>query len=273
VLLYAPMGFDSMAQDAIAQLRRTWAKDVAGDIAVTIAGMGSRSDLREVVIASPDEARFVVLIGGFFHEARFGGSDTMKGLATFLTDEGLTGVSEKGGVVRIPGGIEVTQAEDSTIIVTNDDDLLKAALQPSDEWTRLGLAGTGAMSFTIDSAALDHLSANLSGFSDAAVLAHTDQITGALTLGGSPTLSMELVPRHTDPETLAKETDTAIADVKLIGILLPDVMGEHAALAAAKTKPRAASVMLTAPWPADGLDQGMKRLGQAAADFLGKKGT
>ncbi len=129
------------------------------------------------------------------------------------------------------------------------------------------------MSFTVDSAALDHIASSLSGFEDAAVLAHSDRISGALTLGGSPMLTMELVPRHTDTETLAKETETALADVRLVGVLVPDVMGEHAALAAAKTRPRATTVMVTAPWPSDGLDAGMKRLGEAAADALKKKGS
>lgn len=49
VLLYAPMGFDAAAQDAIRRLRNTWAKNVRGDISITVAGMGSRTALHDAV--------------------------------------------------------------------------------------------------------------------------------------------------------------------------------------------------------------------------------
>ena len=237
----------------------------------TMTGIDLRSDVREIVIASPDGQRFVVLVGGFFNEARFNRTDAVKGLQKFFEEEGMSGLSIKGGVLVFPTGIEITQADDSTIIIANDDALLKASMQVSDEWTNLGLAGTGAMSFTIQTSALDHMRASLSAFDDAVVLSHTDRITGSLKLGSSPELSMELVPRKVNPETLSKETETALADVKFLELLLPDVMGEHEALASAKTKPRAASVMVTASWPTAGLETGMKRLGQAIEDLLGKK--
>jgi hypothetical protein len=242
-----------------------------GDRLKNLTGIDLRSDLREIVIASPDGQRFVVLVGGFFHEARFNRADVVKGLGKFLTEEGVTGLSLKNGVLLAPGGIEVTEADDSTIVVANDDDLLKASLQPSEEWTNLGLAGTGAMSFTIQTSALDHMRASLSAFDDSVVLSHTDRVTGSLKLGASPELSMELVPRTVTPEALSKEAETALADVKFVELLLPDEMGEHAALASAKTKPRVASVMVTASWPPAGLEAGMKRLGQALEGVLSKK--
>jgi hypothetical protein len=236
-----------------------------------LTGIDLRSDLREIVVASPDGHRWVVLLGGYFGEARFNRTDVVHGLRKFLEEQGKTGLVEKSGVLVTPEGIEITQTEDSTIVVANDDDLLHASLQPSDEWTNLGLVGSGAMSFTLDETALDHAKAELSGFDDAAVFAHTTRITGYLNLGASPELTLELVPRGTDSETLAKEADAALADAKLLSVFLPDVAGEQSALAAAKTRPRADVVMVTAPWPYDGLDRGMQKIGESAGEIFEKK--
>jgi hypothetical protein len=235
-----------------------------------LTGIDLRSDLREIVIASPDGVRFVVLLGGYFTQARMSRANVTKGLLDFFAEEGIPGFSLEGEVLKGPGGLEIGQAEDTTVIIASDDDMLKASLQPSDDWMSLGLVSSGAMSFVVETPAFEHAAKTLSGFGDTSILAHTKRATAFMKLGGSPELDAELVPDGVDSEVYAKEVETALANAKLLTMLLPDVFGEQGALAAARVKPRAQSVMVTAPWPADRLEAGTKRLGDAGRILLEK---
>ncbi len=235
-----------------------------------LTGIDLRSDLREIVIASPDGVRFVVLLGGYFTQARMSRANVTQGLLDFFSEEGIPGFSLEGEVLKGPGGLEIAQAEDTTVIIASDDDMLKASLHPSDDWMSLGLVSSGAMSFVVETPAFAQAAKTLSGFGDTSILGHTKRATAFMKLGGSPELDAELVPDGVDSEVYAKEVETALANAKLLTMLLPDVFGEQGALAAARVKPRAQSVMVTAPWPADRLEAGTKRLGEAGRALLEK---
>lgn len=234
-------------------------------------GIDPRTDLREIVVASPDGHRFVVLLGGYFTQARMNRVSVTKGLLEVLDEEGVSGFHLEGDVLMGPGGLEIAQAEDTTIVIASDDDMLKASLQPSDDWTSLGLVSSGAVSFAIEAPVFAHASSDLSALPGASLLAHTKRASGFLKLGASPELSAELVPDGVDSEAFAKETEAALADARLLGALLPDLFGEKAALAAARVKPRTSSVMVTAPWPKEGLAAGTKWFGDASRAVLEKK--
>lgn len=234
-------------------------------------GIDLRSDVREIVVASPDGRRFVVLLGGYFTQARMNRASVTEGLRTFLTEEGVEGLSLDGDVLKGPGGIEIAQAEDTTIIVASDDEMLKAAREPSDEWTKLGLTSSGAASFAIEEAAFAHAAKGLEDLGGASLLAHTERATGFLKLGARPELTLELVPKSIGSEDMAKETEAALADARLLTMLLPDVFGEKAALATAHVKPRTSSVMVTTEWPKEGLEAGMRWLGDGARAILERR--
>lgn len=238
-----------------------------------LTGIDLTSDLREIVIATPDGVRWVVLIGGYFHEARFSRSDVVKGLKTFLEEQGATDLSTKGGILYGPNGVEVTQAEDSTIIIANDHGLLQAALPESDEWQSLGLAGSGGASFVINETALSRFKGTASQMMlDPAMFGHSKRVSGFLKLGGKPTLSIEVVPKQVNVETLANEIEATLSNLRgLALLLLPDTYGMKRMLQNLKVKTRSEVVMLTAEWPLDGLEDAMKAAGAGVESFAAGK--
>ncbi len=61
ILIHAPMGLGSLAQQAVQALRRTWTKGGSGDLYVAIAGQGDLESLRQ--LASPFNLRIADLLG------------------------------------------------------------------------------------------------------------------------------------------------------------------------------------------------------------------
>lgn len=234
-----------------------------------LTGIDLTSDLREIVVATPDGVRWLVLIGGYFHEARFNRSEVVKGLKTFLEEQGGAELSVKGGVLYGPNGLEVTQAEDSTIIISNDHGLLQAAMPESDEWTNLGLSGSGGMSFVITETALQRFKPTASSMMlDPAMFGHSRRVSGFLKLGSKPQLSIEVVPRQVNVEALSSEIEGTLGNVRGIAmLLLPDTYGMKRMIQSLKVKPRSDVVMLTADWPYDGLEDAMKAAGENVEKF------
>ncbi|MFO0619371.1 MAG: hypothetical protein U0414_42675 [Polyangiaceae bacterium] len=234
-----------------------------------LTGIDLTSDLREIVVATPDAVRWVVLIGGYFHEARFNRSDVVKGLKTFLEEQGATDLTVKGGILYGPNGLEVTQAEDSTVIIANDHGLLQAAIPESDEWTSLGLAGSGGMSFVITENALQRFKSSASSMMlDPGMFGHSKRLGGYLKLGSKPQLNIEVVPRQVSVDVLSNEIEGTLGNLRGIALLLlPDTYGVKRMLQSIKVKPRADVVMLTADWPYDGLEDAMKAAGENVEKF------
>lgn len=234
----------------------------------TLTGIDLRGDLREIVIASPDAQRFVVLLGGYFSQPRMNRASAMKGLSEFFTQEHIEGFTLQGDIIEGPNGMQIAQAEDSTIIIASDAEMLRASREPTDAWKELGLAGSGALSFTVDGPALAHAAKALESIGGVPAIAHTQRATGFMKLGDKPELSVELLPQQIDSEALAKEAEEAIKALDLMTVLLPDAFGEKAALENAQVRPRNASVLITARWPADGLEEAMKRIGEKEKAFF-----
>ncbi len=95
-----------------------------------------------------------------------------------------------------------------------------------------------------------------------------------MTLGSAPELSMtlELVP-GVDAAALARQLEAAVAELRLVTLILPDIAGEKAALGAARITPSGDRVAITAPWPYEGLDRGCRRLGGLLGLGEGTQGT
>lgn len=245
----------------------------SGERLKKLTGIDLTSDLREIVVATPDGVRWLVLIGGYFHEARFNRSEVVKGLKTFLEEQGGSELSVKGGILYGPNGLEVTQAEDSTIIISNDHGLLQAAIPESDEWTNLGLSGAGGMSFVVTETALQRFKPTASSMMlDPAMFGHSRRVSGFLKLGSKPQLSIEVVPRQVNVEALSNEIEGTLGSLRGIALLLlPDTYGMKRMIQSIKVKPRADVVMLTADWPYDGLEDAMKAAGENIESFSSGK--
>jgi hypothetical protein len=223
-------------------------------------GIDVRSDLREVVVATTSGEGYVVLLGGKFERTRLSQDTLVDGLKIFFDKEGVQGFTVDGDVL-VGHGVRIAQADDSTIVIATHEEGLRAALEPSDAWTRLGLASSGAASFVIQRPALAAAARSLPpGASDP--FAHADRVGGFLKLGREPSLFVDVTPSAgIDPEALAREVESSLDAARLLVVLLPDIMGEKGALSSAKVKPRTASVMIEAAWPREGLGRGCEALG------------
>ncbi|HTJ81072.1 MAG TPA: hypothetical protein VL400_05090 [Polyangiaceae bacterium] len=227
-----------------------------------LTGVDLRTDVREVVIATTTGEGYVVLLGGKFERARLSQDRFVPGLAKFFAEEGVGGFQMDGDVL-VGHGVRIAQAEDSTVIIATTDESLHAAMEPSEAWTKLGISSSGAASFVVDRPALSALGRTLPEGPGSA-LANADKVTGYLKLGDKPSLFIDVVPHEgTQPEALAKDIEAAIASARIVTLLLPDAIGEKEALANAKVKPRAQTVMVETEWPKSGLEQGTKTLGSA----------
>jgi hypothetical protein len=225
-------------------------------------GIDVRSDVREVVYATSDGKSFVVLVGGNFTRLRMNQNLLVPGLAKFFRDEGIEGFTEEGDTLKGPGGLRIAQADDTTIIVASDDVMLDAAREPSEAWKSLGLASSGVMSFVIERPAIGLAAKSLPRLGDGDPLGNTQKVVGYFTLGKDPELLVDVVPAAgVGSEQLAKEIESAIESAQLWSVLLPDIAGEKKALASARVKPRTETVLVTAAWSRDDLEEAMKFVG------------
>lgn len=261
--------FDPFREHVLSALAESDGISTRADRFRKATGIDPRADIREIVVATTDGQGVVVLLGGKFERTRLSQDRFVVSLARFLENEGVKGFALEGEVL-VGRGLRIAQADDFTIIVATHEEGLRAALEPSDAWTRLGIASSGAASFVIDRPALAAAARNLPP-SAAPPFSNAERVTGFLKLGGKePSLFVDVSPTTgTTPEALAKDVEGAIDAAKLLTVLLPDVAGEKAVLANAKVKPRAKSVMIEATWPREGLEAACKRGGDALRALFG----
>lgn len=205
-------------------------------------GIDLAGDVREVVVASMDGKSYVVLFGGYFQKLRRG--TFAGGLKAFADEIGVEGASLEGSTtLALPGGLRVSQSEDSTVIVGSDARALEAALPTDDEPSALGLPNSGAMSFAVGGAVFDRLAtASDTPPTVADVAAHTTSATGYLTLGRRNKIYVELLPKKIGAEELASKVEAARAFLaESGGTLLPANVA--ALLREGKAKSRAESAM------------------------------
>lgn len=218
-------------------------------------GVNPAIDLRELVIASVDGASFVAILGGRIKPGRF-----VQGLAKVAQDEGWAGWHQAGELLLGPGGVAVGQADDGTILIGSDANIVTAALPASDDAVRLVLPQEGAASFAITKQAWSG-AAGRAVVAHASVLRKIERATGRLTLSRTPELRMEIEPEGGyEAPALAGEIEQVLAELRIVTLLAPDLAGEKGALAAVKVSTKAERVVMLAPWSYEALDQGCARL-------------
>jgi hypothetical protein len=227
-------------------------------------GMSLATDVREIVLASVDATSWVMLLGGRIPRDRF-----VDGIETLAREEGWSGWHREGPLLvgPPPSRVVIGQAEDGTIAVGTDTDVVTAALPATDEWTRMGLPEQGAVTFAATSdawsGAIGVATAALPGVGASAgsALRRVDSVVGRVTLGSSPTLTVRVHPSAgQDAAALASDVERVLASMRVLLLLVPDVAGEKEAIASTKVAPEGDSVLVTTPWPLDGLDRACARL-------------
>ncbi|WP_438039150.1 hypothetical protein [Sorangium sp. So ce128] len=240
-------------------------------------GLDFPSDLREIVVASTDAASWVALAGGRIPKGRF-----VAGMEKVARDEGWTGVRREGELLLVGPRAVLGQADDGTLVLGTDVEIVKAALPASpdaDEWRRLDLPEQGAVTFALTSAAWSGAAAAVSGVLPraGALFRRVDHASGALTLGAEPELSMRLAPAAGEAAAaLAPDTQAFLGSLKLGLALLPDVAGAGAALEGAQALAQGELVEIRTKWPHEGLDRACAEIAhraRAARDALDAGGS
>jgi hypothetical protein len=219
-------------------------------------GVNLATDLRELVIASVDGSSFVAIIGGRIKRGRF-----VQGLSQVAREEGWAGGWHEAGELLIgPGGIAVGQADDGTIAIGSNANLVTAALPASDESLRLLLPQEGAASFAITKQAWSG-AAGRAVVAHASVLRKIERANGRFTLSRSPELWMEIEPADgNEAPALTGEIEQVLSELRIVTLLAPDVAGEKGALSAMKVSAKGDRVVMVAPWSYEALDRGCARL-------------
>ncbi|WP_438032818.1 hypothetical protein [Sorangium sp. So ce204] len=235
-------------------------------------GLDFPSDLREIVVASTDAASWVALAGGRIPKGRF-----VAGMEKVARDEGWTGVRREGELLLVGPRAVLGQADDGTIVLGTDVEIVKAALPASpdaDEWRRLDLPEQGAVTFALTSAAWSGAATAVSGVLPraGALFRRIDHASGALTLGAEPALSMLLAPASGEAAAaLVPDTQALLGSLKLALALLPDIADARAALDGAQALAQGDRVEIRTKWPHEGLDRACAELAhraRAARDAL-----
>ncbi|WP_437731875.1 hypothetical protein [Sorangium sp. So ce1335] len=229
-------------------------------------GVDFPSDLREIVIASTDAASWVALAGGRIPKGRF-----VAGLEKVARDEGWTGLRREGELLVFSDGPRpravIGQADDGTLVLGTDVEIVNAALPASDEWQRLDLPEQGAVTFALTGAAWSGAAGAVSSVLPraAALFRRIDHASGTLTLGAEPALAMRLSPAAGEAAAaLASDAQALLGSLKLTLAVLPDVAGAKAALEGAQAAAQGDRVELRASWPYEGLDRACADLAQRA---------
>lgn len=221
----------------------------------TATGVDLASDVREVVVASTDAKSWVVIFGGKLERGRF-----LKGFSKVLADEGKPGSTIDGDVLVTPSGAVIAQSDDGALILGTDKAIVRAALPSSDEYKKLDLPIKGAVSFAVTKRAWAGASRSIV-ITHASALDQVERAKGRFDLGRSPLLTMEIEPAQgVTPKALAADLEAAIAELRIVTLVVPEMAGEKRALGAATIKVDGDRVVLTAPWPYDALDGACKRL-------------
>ncbi|WP_437965787.1 hypothetical protein WMF04_40120 [Sorangium sp. So ce260] len=225
-------------------------------------GLDVLSDLREIVIASTDAASWVALAGGRIPKDRF-----VAGMEKVARDEGWAGFRREGELLFVGPRAVIGQADDGTLVLGTDAEIVRAALPASDEWQRLDLPEQGPVTFALTGAAWSGAAGVVSAVLPraGALFRRIDHASGTFTLGAEPALAMRLAPVSGDAAAaLAADTQAFLGSLKLALALLPDVAGAGAAIEAAQAAPQGDLVEIRTKWPHDGLDRACAELAQRA---------
>lgn len=222
-------------------------------------GINPVTDLRELIVASTDASSWVVLLGGRIKPGKL-----LTGLEKVAREEGWAGWQRQGDLFVGPGGVSVAQAEDGTVVIGTDTPIVRAALPASDEWQRLGLPERGALSFAVTREAWEGLGTEIGGMlpiGGAGLFRRPGRAAGAMTLGDAPKLTMRVDPAAGETAAaLAADLESVLGGLKLVMLLMPDQVGEKAAIQSAQVQAGPQAVEIRADWPRDGLERACERL-------------
>ncbi|WP_438005233.1 hypothetical protein WME89_41890 [Sorangium sp. So ce321] len=228
-------------------------------------GLDFPSDLREIVVASTDATSWVALAGGRIPKDRF-----VAGMEKVARDEGWEGWRREGDLLIVDGTLTrpravIGQADDGTIVLGTDVEIVNAALPASDEWQRLDLPEQGPVTFALTSVAWSGAAGVVSSVLPraGALFRRVDHASGALTLGAEPALAMRLAPASGEAAAaLAADTQALLGSLKLALAVLPDVAGARDALEGAQALAQGDRVEIQTRWPYEGLDRACADLAQ-----------
>ncbi|AUX25530.1 hypothetical protein SOCEGT47_060770 [Sorangium cellulosum] len=224
-------------------------------------GLDFPADLREIVIASTDATSWVALAGGRIPKGRF-----VAGMEKIAREEGWLGWRREGELLVGPRAA-IGQAEDGTLVLGTDVEIVNAALPASDEWQRLGLPEQGAITFALTGAAWSGAAGAISAVLPraAALFRRIEHGAGTLTLGADPTLVFRIAPASGEAAAaLASDAQALLGSLKLTLAVVPDVAGMKAALEGAQAVARGDRVEIHTKWPHEGLDHACAELARRA---------
>lgn len=238
----------------------------------THTGVVLDRDVREIVIATTDGARWAVLLGGRFQTSARR-APFLDGLEQAMDPEPGSPVWSRDGDVLIgPGGSAVAQADDGTIIFTSTTDVARAALPATEDYRELWLSSAGDVSFSIDRAALGALVGRSRGsLPEIAVLERAQRVTGfvkledhesKITIDVLAGAGVPIEPFHAELDALvralAASAAAPVADgashVRSSRALAAEILGK------AKVQARAESVMITSTASGPAMDAAARDL-------------
>ncbi len=239
----------------------------------THTGVDLRRDVREIVLATPDAARWAILLGGRFQTSARKGPFIDGFEQAIEAEPGAADWARKDDVLVGPMGAAVAQADDGTILLTSTADLARASVHATDDYRELWLSSAGDISFSLGHPALLHLGiAARGGFPEAAVLERAERITGWVVLGERESkVVLDVVPMAGEPvEPFGASIEALVKTlVARLAAPPPDAASDHAAaralgavvLGGAKVQTRAASVLITSKAPGPELAAACRELG------------
>lgn len=213
-------------------------------------------DAREIIIASVDARSWVVLVGGTFKPGVF-----VPGLEKVLRDEGLPGWQRSGELLVGPGGVAAAQADDGTLILGTEAEIVTSALPASDEHKRMDLPAEGAVAFAMSREAWEELSRDTAALDPGGALRRIHHVRGTLTLGAEPAIDAGIEAKGGEnAEALGRDVEQLLSLLRLALVAVPDQMGEKTAISSAKVAVEQGVVHVRTTWPLEGLDRGCAKL-------------
>ena len=101
-------------------------------------GINPTLDIRELILASMDSKSWVLLVGGSFKPGKF-----VPGMEKVFQEEGHPGWRRAGDLLIGPTGIAMGQADDGTLVLGTEAEIVTAALPASEEYKRIDLPRDG----------------------------------------------------------------------------------------------------------------------------------
>ncbi len=219
-------------------------------------GINPALDIRELILASMDSKSWVLLVGGSFKPGKF-----VPGMEKVFQEEGHPGWRRAGDLLIGPTGIAMGQADDGTLVLGTEAEIVTAALPASEEYKRIDLPREGALAFAMSKEAFEELSRETGAFDPSGAMRRIRHLKGSFTLGDEPSVDLDIEPKGGEnADALGKDVESFLGRLRLGLVLFPDQIGEKTALSAAKTTVENEHVRVRGAWPLEGLDRGCQKL-------------